>query len=313
MLPPMREVRHPSLGFRIPDPIVRLCRWVGSDRKRGERAYNALGISGFASWMYDLAEKRAQSAKDDPEELGYGGHPFEVIPVLRQGGDALIFGLLVYDDLPGLVPPMVSYAPSEDGPCWLGDDAASGLANLLAVSVRDAGRTPEWAYADRSEVAEVRRDVRAHAKELARKLGVTIPRRVDRLTNGTRSDVPATTPVPRGYRFEKTRDNVGVLAPAGAFAPQQKGRRQPTPEGAKAQLKVASELLAQGFPASSLAVARDLYRAEGYGEQGIAAALAMKAAYLALGREFLARRVDVYVAYQTRKEQKRRRRRRRAR
>jgi hypothetical protein len=287
--------RHPSLGLRLPPVIVRLMQWMDGDAKRMRRACDALGASYFAEWVNELT--LGESATEHPGELGYHGHPFEVIPLLWQGGDGLQFALLVHADAAELVHPMVSYAPVDDcGPRWLGDDTASGLANLLAVSIRDCGRTPAWAHASEAEIAEVRAETHAHVAELAAALGVDIPAAAERLTPGARSDRPAIPRVPEGWLFEECNDDVGVLAPAVAFVPPETATGEVTLFDLEAEMANVGALLARGAPASALAVARNVYRYTAFDtDAGRRGALGMREAYAALGRDMLMQRVDDYL------------------
>lgn len=280
---------HSAYGFALPEINGRLLDWVGDERRR-HRAERALG-GHFADWACGAADEEAR-------ELGYNGHPFEVVPLLWAGGDALQYGLLVHADAAGVTHPMVSYAPGDEppGPVWLGDDAAQGLANLLAVSLRDTGTTAPWAHFTPSEVESIRNENAECVAELAEALGLTIPSAIDELTEGARSERMAVPTAPAGWRFEDCNDNVGVLAPEEAFDLTLVQPEEVSVFSLEDELSLAASLLAKGAPASALAVARNAYLFTAYDDDhGIAAARAMRDAYEALGRAMLVRRVDDYI------------------
>lgn len=118
----------------LPEPFSRLAAFIraGAGDAHLRLVERALGVAELASWL-------GGSATSEPaRELGYAGHPFEVIPFAWQGGDALVYALLRHD--PSIPPCFVSYAPGDDpaGPVWLADDAETALRHLLAVTLRVA-------------------------------------------------------------------------------------------------------------------------------------------------------------------------------
>lgn len=258
----------------------------GEDRRT--LVERALGIAGLTAFL---------EGRPEPEtvrELLYAGHPFEVIPFAWNGGDALVYALLIHDlEAP---PAFVSYAPSDDpdGPVWLADDAPSALQHLMAVSLRDVALHAQgeaWAEEARVETA-------AAVNELSRALDLSVIEPPDDLTEGARSTRFVEFEVPDGWTFEPCNDIVGVLAPTAAFAPEllDPDEDQARPFDEAHELAQANELLARGFPASALAVARNVYLETAYsGSRGVPAARVMQRAYEALGRDFLVRRVDAYV------------------
>lgn len=281
-------------AFVWPEIFLRLRAFVlaqqddGADARR-RLVERALGIANLTAFLEGRPEPAAV------RELGYAGHPFEVIPFAWNGGDALVYALLLHDLRAS--PAFVSYAPSDDpdGPVWLADDAAGALQHLMAVSLRDVGlHAPdeEWANEARTETA-------AAVEELSRALGLAVMEAPADSTEGARSSRFAECEVPEGWTFEPCNDIVGVLAPATAFDP---ALAEPDEDDARVfdeavELARANDLLARGYPASALAVARNVYVETAYGaERGVPAARVMQRAYRALGREFLADRVDAYAA-----------------
>ena len=279
----MQPLVHPVYGFALPDVFARLVAHLKEGgRRRESRVSSALGVSGLASWVQHLVG--LEVVVDEPE-LDYLGHPTEFITFAWQGGDALQYGLIVHADDPGLTHVAASYAPSDDGGAvWLGDDAEAGFTHLMAVELREV-----MEGGDNEAVNEVREAI----DELANALGLTVVEAPDELTEGARSDREAEPRAPEGWLFEPCNDAIGVLAPAALFDADLKH-----PEGVlvfdlDAELELADSLLARGFAASSLAEARNTYHFVRLdeGDELKAAAARMRAAYDALGRPFLAKRV----------------------
>ncbi len=279
-------MRHPTWGFELPEILARLIDWMGEDERRAELLERAAGDIDPA-----LSNRFGQTVG---KELAYPGHPFEFIPIFWNGGDALQYGLVVHSD--GLAHRMASYAPGDDrGPRWLGDDASQGLGHLLAVNRHWAGRTAAWSAPGVQDlIDEHRRDVAAAVDELAAALSLEVPDELPGLTEGARSDRDVTPDAPAGWTFEECNDDVGVLAPSTAFDPDLVSMDRPFDRDA--ELLTVDGLLARGFPASALAVARNVYQFTAFdGDRGAAAARAMQRAYSALGREWLVGRVDAYL------------------
>jgi hypothetical protein len=279
-------MRHPIWGFELPDVVVRLLKWLEPDRERRRIVEVCIG---------DL-DAALTPDRSGYSELNYAGQPFEEVPLFWNKGDALRYGLIVHAE--GLVHPMSSYAPGDDhGPLWLGDDAAQGIANLLAVNRDWAGRTPAWEFSSEAEIAAERREVAEAVDEVAAVLGLRVPDETPELTEGARSERDV-VPTREGWTFEECNDDVGVFAPSSTFDPQ----LDPRAEGIfdlDADLAQADDLLVRGYPASALAVARNAYHFTAFeADKGTRAARVMQRAYAALGRDWLARRVDVYVDLQ---------------
>lgn len=276
-------MRHPAWGFELPELVSRLLDWRGDDRERRRIVDMALG-----------GDLDSCLLKGEPAvELSYEGHPFELVPLLWQGGGALQYGLLIHDE--GLPAPMASFSPvDEPGPLWLGDDVGEGLANLMAARRSFAGRGPAWEHASADVVAREREETEAAVAELAEVLGLTVPESTQ-LDPGARSDRAVTPTAPEGWTFEPCNDDVGVLAPTCTFDPTLEEPDDVYDE--EADLALAADLLSRGLPGSSLAVARNVYHFDYTdGERGERGAMAMRQAYEALGRDWLVRRVDAYLA-----------------
>jgi hypothetical protein len=94
--------------------------------------------------------------------------------------------------------------------------------------------------------------------------------------------------------FEACDDRIGVLAPMVTFDPDLVHPEEKEFDR-RAELELAAEFLHHGFPGSSLAVARNVSEYMADDDDGVAGAQAMRAAYIALGRDFLAARVYAYL------------------
>jgi len=254
------------------------------------------GLGGADDALLALADADWRTAAE-AGELGYTGWPFEVVPFAWQGGDGLVYALLVHDARFALRCPVVSYAPVDDGgPVWLGDDAKEALANLMAVGVRDAS----WGVEDPEECRAVVAEARARARDFGRFFAITPTKDVSHLTRGARGRRSPEVEVPRGYRWLPTARNMGVLAPLERFD-RKLGRThglKPFPE-AGSELTRAREALRRSFSGSALAIARNVY-ACAHGEDNLEAAKVMRDAYEALGRRFLVARAEAYIAQHAR-------------
>jgi hypothetical protein len=289
--PATRARSAPGPGFDLPAPIARL---FALDPRIVERA---LGIANLDGLVRARAAGRA-AALAEAGELVYKMHPFEVIPFAWQGGDGLVYALLVHDPAERRLP-LVSYAAIDDtGPCWLGDDAAQGLASLMGVALRDA----DDGLDDPDERATAVEETAAAVRRVSRAIRVAPARDVRAFTMGARTKRTPAPPVPTGWGWVPTARGMGVLAPKSLFDPR---GRHDADIGADpdAALGRALRLLTRGFPASALAVARDVYTGLHAYEPGVdtAAATVMRGAYTALGRPLLAARVDAYLAEQARR------------
>ena len=106
---------------------------------------------------------------------------------------------------------------------------------------------------------------------------------------------PVVPVVPGGYRFEPTRDGVGVLAPADTFGDEHvafvDALDAPDQEAIPAALSLAERALGDGHPASALLVVRETLHGLWFDDVASALHAPMRRAYLALGRPVLAERV----------------------
>jgi hypothetical protein len=272
----------------MPEPIARL---YGLPERTVERA---LGIANLD--LLFRARASGDVSVEGSSELGYKTHPFEVVPFAWQGGDGLQYGLLLHDPALGAKSPLVSYAPVDDGgPCWLGDDASQGIANLMGVALRDSGHY----YEDPEERKEAENATGKAVRTVARAIRVAPAKDVRAFTRGARTKRKPAPKVPAGSRWVETLNAMGVLAPKAMFDPTVRHKPDPRAEP-DASLGQALRLLTRGFPASALAVARNVYAGYSAYQAGVdtAAATVMRDAYAALGRPFLAARAAAYLTEQ---------------
>lgn len=272
--------------FRLPEPFDRLARWLEADARRRELVTLALGEP----------DRRLGGDDDVARELSHLGATPELFPVLWNGGDALHYGLLVHDlELP---PMFVSRAPSDScGPLWLADDARSGIARLLAVTLRD--RELDWGESARGGddlLAECLADTHAAVREISSLLAIAPADDVGDLSEGARSTRPPVPTVPEGWYFDVCNDDVGALAPIETFDPSYTPPDHATLFDLEHEVRTVESFLTRGFPGSALGLARNLFHElrtqPGHGEVG---ARLMRRSYEALGRDFLAQRIDAYL------------------
>lgn len=260
------------MQLQLPPALARLSAYVKRSERRSRLVEQALGCAYLAGWV--------GKASATPAELAYTGHPFEVIPFAWQGGDALQFAMLVYDAKLAPRCPIVSFAPGDDGgPVWLGDDADQALGNLMGVALRDAG-------------AEWRTETEAAVREVADALAIVPTKNVRALTRGARSKKRPAPPT--GGRWIANVRGMGAWAKQGAFDKKLGDHALPKWPEPGPELERARAALARGFPASALAIARQVYATQYYEDNFVAAAV-MRDAYEALGRTFLVARVDAYL------------------
>lgn len=146
----------------------------------------------------------------------------------------------------------------------MGDDTRAGLARYFTLlSFLDM---PEWYGMDSSEggYAGWMRQVGDDIERVWNALELQAPPMPDltdlRAPRPSWSGLRPRFPVPEGWRHEPGADNVGVLAPAGAFAaepPEVPRRRQP--EALDQAPADAERLLRQGAPASALLVVKNAF------------------------------------------------------
>jgi len=273
-------MRHPLLDVELPEVLDRLAAYVATRGR--ERAERALGGVDLDAWLVS----RAGDAGDD-RLLSEAAPPFELVPFGHQS--EVYFGLVVHTV--EHAPVAASWARGEEA-CWLGDHAEQALAHLLGVAVRDAALH----LADDEDAAEVVRDARASAEELAAALEIPIATDLDALSEGARTELPADAPAPEGWIFEPCNDGIGVLAPASAFDPELVAAQDGAVFDLAEELSRADDLLARGFFGSALAEARNTALGVARHPEHLLAVRRMRAAYDALGRDFLVRRVDAYLA-----------------
>jgi hypothetical protein len=269
---------------RYPALIVAMARWI--DERGG-------GVDGLGFELDNELRASLHRRGERSSCFSYPKLPFELLPFGWQGGDALQYGHLVHapelerDELP-----VGSFSPADDaGVVWLGDDTRGALQNLVSANLRIAAEDPEWGgsvedyLANRAFVAFCRKfDIRLE------------PAPDGTITYGGRSDRSIVPAIPPGWRYEPTRNRVGVLAKEDAFDPSDKPR--PYRRGKLAPfVERAEKLLGRGFPASALRQLYEVHEAatlDVAGEGGVVLRR-MRDAYEALGREVLARRVESYI------------------
>lgn len=262
-------MRDPFLELEPPEvlrSLVALLRSPSGRRLRVALPCDPLG------WL--AGEADIDPATEQP------GFPMELVPFAVSGD--VSFGLLVHDA--ALAPVAASWSPWDEEACWLGRDAGHALANLVLAG---RGEAALHAAADRDLLDEIA----AAGEALLAALGLEEPHEDEFLDDGLRSTRACTPPVPPGWRFEECNDGVGVLAPAAAFAPEGADLDPAEVFDLSAELALADALLADGWPASALAVARNTLHFVRHEAGRQDAAGRMVSAYEALGREAHARRL----------------------
>lgn len=259
----------------VPHIVRRLADYAAA---RGEAAASRALAVDLEPWLW------GGSLEDSL--LGEPGAPLELLPLARRS--EVYVGLVLYAE--GPEPVAATWAGSDGEACWLADDAQGALETLLAVAVRDASL--HLATGEPRDVVVGR--AREDAGDLATALGLSLARDVSRIDDGLRSDVSLQPEPPPGWRFEPCNDGIGVLAPLSAFDDDLAPESLMFDLGA--ELDRASGLLSRGFAASSLAVCRNAAHATVHTPDHLTAIRHMRAAYAALGRDWLARRADRYLA-----------------
>ena len=219
-------------------------------------------------------------------ELQYPNHPFEVVPFGWNGGSGLSYGWAVLDEHqdPSTYS-CVSFAPGDEGGArWLGDSTREALENMMVGAER------YWELYEKdhmpSPVTKPNWASVCAAAGLAPRLD-----RTD-ISAGARSTRVIAPHVPSGYRFEPSPDGTGVLADASAFgdAPIEIDPAWYEDD----HIAVARQHLAAGRPAAALLVLKAT-RAESPARAPTVEA--MRDAYLALGRPFMASRANYWLAH----------------
>lgn len=271
------DLPHPT-AVRAPAAL----RAFLHELRRGPDACDAQGLIGADLDGRQLAELGLRPELDplDPRcagELAYGRWvPFEVVPFAWQGGDALHYGHLVMaEELGDEDWICVSFAPADEVVSWLGDDTAHALANLLATT-----------EAHEDADADDRDALRAERARLTAALALPVGQVLGR---GARSRRRAAPHVPAGYRHVGGRTGVGVLAPEHAFS-----ALDVATVAFEALEDRAAAALSEGHPATALQLLA-LQRREADGEGERSACERMIAAYEALRRPVMARRVEAHL------------------
>jgi hypothetical protein len=254
-------------GTRIPRSLARFVAWLAGDPVNAQR----LEERAYLLPAHDLAVGDPSAPLPVRPPGRYHSEPPEFIAYARTGMDGEQMGVLEHapelhrDELP-----FVNFFPMEFGStlCSLGDDLGTALVMLLAYpSVQ--GPQP-----------------------------LDLPGLLEHpLPAATWTDFePPAFEAPPGYRFVQSADRAGVLAPAEAFADGAAsiGERPSQPVLGHA-VERADALLAGGFPASAIVLARDV-RFSADGDLVAAACKIWQAAALELGRPWHAAMVEEIAA-----------------
>ncbi|WP_203899659.1 hypothetical protein [Virgisporangium aliadipatigenens] len=281
-----RHPRHPSM--RLPEVFLAL-----GDHLRDTGRNDADGAEYLLcpGWVEErLFDPTPEDA--DPRELGGAPQPVEIVPFGWAGGGGIHYGWVVLapeldlDDFP-----CVFYAALDGVAYWLGDNTRQAFENLLLGRVAEwecdyfgqRGRspapydTPQWTAL--CEALALRPDLSLAVREARRES--------DEIGPDARSARRIRPTAPPGWRYEPTRDGIGVLAPESAFDPASADDEcLPTID---MKIDRASALLAAGHPASALHLLRNDELNDYLDEE------LTRQAYLALGRTMHADRLDVWL------------------
>lgn len=189
-----------TFGVRPPSMFLRFVQWVydrcDGDPDRADTLYWKL--IGLRSSLNTL----------------YAGTPVELFAVGDTGGDGEHAGFVVMaPELPADDYPWMNYAPAGNTLDFLAPDTPTFLAQVLSYTL----------------VADPDPSIVAAAKDAAAHLGLKIHAEAGRHRGNLgrlaywELGVPKPTyppPIPPGYHFQPAKDDVGVLAPAGMFAPR---------------------------------------------------------------------------------------------
>src|SRR4029078_5136539 len=122
----MNHPAHP--GFRLPAILDHL-RALLEGPSLASRTLDDLFCGDFATALFDGSNAAPDAFSG---ELAYDDEPIELLPFCWNGGDGLHYGWVVWaPDLDLDDHPCVSFAPGEDGVCWLGGNTKEALENLL--------------------------------------------------------------------------------------------------------------------------------------------------------------------------------------
>lgn len=262
-----------QFGVKPPVMFVQFVQWV-YDRYDGD--------AGQADRLYS----RLLGLRSRSQNMLYPGTPLELFAVGDTGNDGSHPGFVV----------LAPERPADDYP-WMHYWPAGHTLDLLASD------TPTFFRQALSQVMANRPEVAADAAAVATHLGVVASATAGRDTasfgepkwweSGTPKPnyVPS---IPEGWQYEWDEDDVGVLAPAAAFAP-----RYPEDVACGRDLDVlldeADRLLSTGRPATALRLLRTplaLWEPHGNERHYSLFVEHTKRAYVALGRPMLAARAD---------------------
>jgi hypothetical protein len=251
-------------GTRVPQSIARFVAWLAEDPQH-KVLFEARA---YLLPSHDLSFADPAVPLPERPKVRYHREPPEFIEFASTGTDGERIGVLeLAPELARDELPFVSFFPMdfEVELCVLGDELRVALSTFLAyLSIEEP---------------------------------VTLPGLFEQpLTAGRWPDDAPAFVAPNGYRFVRTVDRAGVLAPADAFGPDivhldYSADLDDFEEAAGR----AARLLADGYPASAIAVAREVRAAGAETEQLEAACAVWRAAALALRRPWHAAMVDEIV------------------
>ena len=252
-------------GTPVPYSVARFVAWLAEDPEH--RA--ALEERAYLLPAYDLAIADPGAALPVRPQGRYHRQPPEFMAFAVTGADGEQIGILeLAPELGRDELPFVSFFPMdfEVELCLIGDELGVALSTFLAcLSIEEPAALPGL---------------------------FEQPVKAGRWPE----DAPAFV-APDGYRFVTTVDRAGVLAPADAFGPDVVHLDYTAGlDDFEDGITRAARLLSDGFPASAIAVAREV-RAAGADDAQLEAACAVwRAAALMLRRPWHAAMVDEIVA-----------------
>jgi hypothetical protein len=256
-------------GTRVPRSIARFVAWLADDPEHvallEERAYLLPN--------YDLAVAGAALPLPVRDTLRYHSEPPEFIAFARTGADGEHIGVLeLAPELARDELPFVTYFPMDfqNEVCLLGDELGVALTTFVARFGAQASESLE------------------------------LPGLFEKALPAARwRGEPPEFDAPDGYRFVQTADRAGVLAPVDAFGPDVASLGYNPPLDALTDaVGRAARLLSAGFPASAIAVAREVRIATSDTELFEPACAVWRAAALELRRPWHAAMIDEIVAHE---------------
>jgi hypothetical protein len=261
----VRERLRAYHGTPLPLSVARFVVWLATDPSNVDE----LASAAYLMPAWDLAIGDPAAALPERPTHRYHSEPPEFISIARTGTDGEQVGLLeLAPELERDALPFVTYFPMafHEEICDLGTDFAGALAMYLAYPSVEGPRALKLTGFVEGVAPAAVWSGRAH------------------------TEVP-----PPGYRFEKTRDRTGVLAPSEAFNGDA-STRAPLDVDERtldAAVESAERALRDGYPATAIAVAREIrHICAGYypGQFDRACSIWMSAA-LQLGRPWHAQMV----------------------